>query len=397
MEVILPYFSLWGLIFFFLLMRKSLAPFLRWRNLLVLAVTIAFWNWWIKDLFFSSVLTNALNEIFPGGAYPFLDISSTVIVVAVVEEILDKGVPLFLLLLLLRLFNPGKPLKWVAFFATLLVANLFSIHEVEGYALTNSALFRCFVPIHFTLQMLTGYILYRYCQSSHRWIYLPFFFFFWTIALHFIHNLNAILPAEVFTYMVANPHYDLLHYAATTCYIIGAIFMETWALWLTLSVLAQQEGTFLFSRHIRRLEIFLQKYIKIRRWMPVVPVILVGAFIGVALHCYEHQEIKPAAYSQLQISSEIKNKKLVFKRAIIIIDDKKVNLDSLELPIIDFVRTHKIKHYYFFNPPVWRDARQLNTGYIRYTYPSSLRNYVTYKGVTVAIKKTKGYLWNGRP
>ena len=125
MEVILPYFSLWGLIFFFLLMRKSLAPFLRWRNLLVLAVTIAFWNWWIKDLFFSSVLTNALNEIFPGGAYPFLDISSTVIVVAVVEEILDKGVPLFLLLLLLRLFNPGKPLKWVAFFATLLVANLF--------------------------------------------------------------------------------------------------------------------------------------------------------------------------------------------------------------------------------------------------------------------------------
>ena len=252
MEKGLAFISLWFIIVVFFLMRKSLDPFMRWRNLFILLGVTAFYLWW--DGFYSRYrVVDALNVLFPGAAYPFHDSFSTQIVVALYEEIIKKGIPIFLFLLLLRVFNKGKSMKWVVIFVPLYIASLFSLFEAMGYmdqpVPIMNKLGRICIPLHCKEQIVMGYVLYRYCETR-RWYYMPFFAMGAPIGIHLLNNFATYIPTEITVYMAANEHYDFLYYFSTICYLVAVGLLYGYSFWVGLSLLSQQEGNFLgWSAH----------------------------------------------------------------------------------------------------------------------------------------------------
>ena len=409
MEKSLAFISLWGIVVAFLLMRKSLAPFVRWRNLFILLGVGVFYMWW-ADIAGSYRIYDALNVLFPGGAYPFHDFFSTQIVVILREEVFIKGVPIFLLLLLLRIFNKGKSMKWVLVFAPLYIANLYAVDEAMSYVdhpVFMNVLGRMILPGHFEIQVVMGYVLYRYCQTR-RWCYMPFFALVAAMCIHLMNNSACYMPTEITVYMAANEHYDFLYYLSTICYLVAVALVYGYAIWVGLSLLSQQEGNFLGSRWIRPVDSWIQKHLRKKVYLLIASVLLIGGCMGTAIYFYENQRVRPAIVLSIPENDSIsvlKEKEpghrhgsgYVYKFSSKL-EDKYIctgPIDSFLLPMIPLVESGQVIPHKLVSPPLkYRSFHCSGTSEeIRYDiYLASYRGFITYKGIVVGVMPWKNLL-----
>lgn len=365
-----------------LLLKKDLKPFLTLRNalLMVLAggLTILFFGSDLQIEFRKALQSLLLKPIDSYESFPFLNTILT-IGVAVIREELSKGVMVLVMLVLLKLFNSRCPLRWPSIVVVLFVANLFSCWECSGYKDSYSFLWRVLMPLHFVFEMPMVYLLDKHFKKKNS---ISLFVFLKgllaAIGVHYVWNLGVLLDNDLYVFMATNASYTLLHRMLIVVMALNCTFYIIWILLIALELLhARQKGA-VFTAAVQRVSVWLQPLIDKFFWLfPAVPVLLLGLLMTYGTVKYRSQEFKPILINFCTTLNEGVVQTLA--------GTKKVDFDALP------VKKEMDEGKYTLYTPLNNRLRlyKEHGDYCIYIDAISLRKYVAYNGLVVAVIEYK--------